>query len=289
MKQMIDQAHKNNSRTAKELAVLYMRFKLVVDRTIAPQMMKVQFTQPKVAKMMASIQNQVFDAEQKINPLVQQLAKQGNSSSIPGLSTPGASLPATTPSKSVGQAGVVGVPYGQISTNSAASTANSSAASNPYATSSNAYGANSGAAAATGGKQYFAYGQMPTNQTTTTASTSNPYSGQSYGQYGVQSQVTQQPSTSSSFRNNTGMRTVVCPIEVVAEFLKVSNFNTNKKIETCAILGGEERNGELIITTLIVPTQTGKQDMCTMDDEVELFEAQIAEGCITLGWIHTHP
>ena len=50
------------------------------------------------------------------------------------------------------------------------------------------------------------------------------------------------------------MRTVVCPIEVVAEFLKVSNFNTNKKIETCAILGGEERNGELIITTLIVPT-----------------------------------
>ena len=85
------------------------------------------------------------------------------------------------------------------------------------------------------------------------------------------------------------MRTVVCPIEVVAEFLKVSNANTNRKIETCAILGGEEKNGELIITTLIVPTQTGKQDMCTMDDEVELFEAQIAEGCITLGWIHTHP
>ena len=49
------------------------------------------------------------------------------------------------------------------------------------------------------------------------------------------------------------MRTVVCPIEVIAEFLKISNYNTSIKIETCAILGGEERNGELHITTLIVP------------------------------------
>lgn len=69
------------------------------------------------------------------------------------------------------------------------------------------------------------------------------------------------------------MRTVICPIEVIAEFLKVSNANTTSKIETCAILGGEEINGELVITTLIVPTQTGCQDMCSMDDEVELFDA----------------
>ena len=85
------------------------------------------------------------------------------------------------------------------------------------------------------------------------------------------------------------MRTVVCPIEVVAEFLRVSNPNTTNKIETCAILAGEEKNGELHITTLIVPTQTGKQDQCSMDDEVELFEAQINAGLITIGWIHTHP
>lgn len=26
-----------------------------------------------------------------------------------------------------------------------------------------------------------------------------------------------------------------------------------------------------------------------MDDEVELFECQIAEGLMTIGWIHTHP
>ena len=26
-----------------------------------------------------------------------------------------------------------------------------------------------------------------------------------------------------------------------------------------------------------------------MDDEVELFECQIAEGLMTIGWIHSHP
>ena len=39
------------------------------------------------------------------------------------------------------------------------------------------------------------------------------------------------------------MRTVICPIEVIAEFLKVSHANTSRKIETCAILAGEERDG----------------------------------------------
>ena len=29
--------------------------------------------------------------------------------------------------------------------------------------------------------------------------------------------------------------------------------------------------------------------MCSMDDEVELFECQIAEELMTIGWIHTHP
>lgn len=54
------------------------------------------------------------------------------------------------------------------------------------------------------------------------------------------------------------MRTVICPIEVISEFLRVAHANTSTKIETCAILGGEEKDGQLVITTLIVPTQTGK-------------------------------
>ena len=43
------------------------------------------------------------------------------------------------------------------------------------------------------------------------------------------------------------MRTVICPIEVIAEFLKVAHPNTSTKIETCAILAGNEVNGQLVI------------------------------------------
>lgn len=85
------------------------------------------------------------------------------------------------------------------------------------------------------------------------------------------------------------MKTVICPLEVVAEFLKVSNNMTSKKLETCAILAGEEKNGQLIINTLIVPKQEGHQDHCYMTDEIELFETQIKEEVMTIGWIHTHP
>ena len=74
-----------------------------------------------------------------------------------------------------------------------------------------------------------------------TANSNTNYAGNSIGR-------------SNTFKPVAGLRTVVCPIEVVAEFLKISNPNTlGTKIETCAILAGEERNGELHITTLIVP------------------------------------
>ena len=68
------------------------------------------------------------------------------------------------------------------------------------------------------------------------------------------------------------MRTVVCPIEIVAEFLKLAQPNTKKNVETCAILAGNEIDNQLVITTLIVPTQTGKFDQCAVSDEMELFE-----------------
>ena len=51
---------------------------------------------------------------------------------------------------------------------------------------------------------------------------------------------------------------MICPIDVVADFLKISHGNTSQKLETCAILAGIERNGQLIINTLIVPAQVGK-------------------------------
>lgn len=93
----------------------------------------------------------------------------------------------------------------------------------------------------------------------------------------------------SSIVNNTGLRTVICPIDIVAEFLKLSYNNTSRKIETCAILAGTECGDLLVINTLIVPSQTGSTDQCAMIDELELFEAQMEHTVMTIGWIHTHP
>ena len=85
------------------------------------------------------------------------------------------------------------------------------------------------------------------------------------------------------------MRPVICPYEIVEEFIKLANANTSLKIETCAILAGIERDNTLIIDTLIIPVQEGHEDHCFMTDEITMFEAQIANKVMTLGWIHTHP
>ena len=68
------------------------------------------------------------------------------------------------------------------------------------------------------------------------------------------------------------MRQVLCPIEIVEDFIARAKVNTVNKLETCAILGGKERGGQLIITHLIIPQQQGHHDHCFMTDEIELFE-----------------
>lgn len=86
-----------------------------------------------------------------------------------------------------------------------------------------------------------------------------------------------------------GLKTVICPLEIVEEFIKIANQNTAKKLETCAILAGLEKDGLLIINHLIIPKQEGHTDHCFMTDEIGMFEAQINNKVMTIGWIHTHP
>lgn len=50
------------------------------------------------------------------------------------------------------------------------------------------------------------------------------------------------------------LRTMYCPYEIVEAFIELAKMNTNRKLETCAILAGSERNDALIIDTLIIPT-----------------------------------
>ena len=50
-----------------------------------------------------------------------------------------------------------------------------------------------------------------------------------------------------------GLRTVYCPNEIVESFIQLAEYNTSRKLETCAILAGIEVNGALVIETLIIP------------------------------------
>lgn len=104
--------------------------------------------------------------------------------------------------------------------------------------------------------------------------------------YSPDTQPFLQKQTSASSSN---LRKVLCPLEIIDSFIRLSQANTQSKLETCAILAGNEKSGELVIDTLIIPKQEGHQDHCFMTDEIELFEAQINHKVMTIGWIHTHP
>jgi STAM-binding protein len=51
---------------------------------------------------------------------------------------------------------------------------------------------------------------------------------------------------------------MICPIEVLSEFRARAKANTDRLIETCGILAGIEKNGQLHITALIIPKQEGQ-------------------------------
>jgi len=83
------------------------------------------------------------------------------------------------------------------------------------------------------------------------------------------------------------------PRRLIADFLKIAEPNTNRGergVETCGVLGGRlVARGELQVTTLIVPKQTGGPDTCAMTNEDELFNYCMDASLLTMGWIHTHP
>lgn len=98
----------------------------------------------------------------------------------------------------------------------------------------------------------------------------------------------------------------------MSKFLSIARSNTDKNVETCAILAGRMAKDQFTITNVIVPKQKGKlrnlidldpflrltrksfrfsgtSDSCTMVSDDELFEYQFSHELLTLGWIHTHP
>lgn len=94
---------------------------------------------------------------------------------------------------------------------------------------------------------------------------------------------------------NTGMRPMLIDGELLSDFMRLVHGNTVKGIETCGILTGKlvsregDGDGCFVVTELILPRQKGSQNTCEMIDEDSLFDYQMKNDLMTLGWIHTHP
>lgn len=86
-----------------------------------------------------------------------------------------------------------------------------------------------------------------------------------------------------------GLRTVVVPGGLFSKFLNFAQKNTEKNVETCAILAGKLSRNQLTVSHLLVPKQTGTSDSCFTESEEEVLEYQDRLGLDTVGWVHTHP
>lgn len=91
------------------------------------------------------------------------------------------------------------------------------------------------------------------------------------------------------FLGTQGLRTVVVPETLFSRFLHMCRWNTEKNIETCAILAGKFSKNQLMISHLLVPKQSGTADSCFTESEEEVLEYQDVYGLDTIGWVHTHP
>eukprot|EP00871_Galdieria_phlegrea_P000746 jgi/Galph1/1672/GphlegSOOS_G338.1 len=88
----------------------------------------------------------------------------------------------------------------------------------------------------------------------------------------------------------TNLRTVQISEELICLFESLVKRNTERNIETCGILAGILSEKQcIVVTTLIIPKQTGNSDSCEMLEEEELFAFQEKKQLMTIGWIHTHP
>jgi len=84
------------------------------------------------------------------------------------------------------------------------------------------------------------------------------------------------------------LKEIYYPPELIQEFIKRSEPNTKKNIETCGILCGIKKDA-YYITNIFIPPQSGTSDTC-ITTNYEVIDHYVSERkLITLGWIHTHP
>lgn len=64
--------------------------------------------------------------------------------------------------------------------------------------------------------------------------------------------------------------------EMLFVFESIAKKNTKHNKETCGVLAGVLKDHVLVVTSLIIPKQTGMSDSCEMLSEEELFALQVS-------------
>ena len=85
---------------------------------------------------------------------------------------------------------------------------------------------------------------------------------------------------------------VTIPFDLAGTFHELAKRNTSKGIETCGILlGYQQFNSSILVTTVVVPEQTGTRDTCETlpGAEEKILAYALTNELVCLGWIHTHP
>lgn len=93
-------------------------------------------------------------------------------------------------------------------------------------------------------------------------------------------------------QSSTSTPKITIPFDLPSTFSSIARTNTAKGIETCGILlGFQQSTDSFLITSLLIPDQTGTHDTCETIGSAEerILSHALTNELVCLGWIHTHP
>jgi STAM-binding protein len=83
------------------------------------------------------------------------------------------------------------------------------------------------------------------------------------------------------------LKPVEVPQDILKRFMALSAENTELQKETLGLLMGKIRSDKYVVTTLLIPNQSGGSDWCTMEDDDMIVQFQERRFLVTLGWVRT--
>jgi STAM-binding protein len=90
-------------------------------------------------------------------------------------------------------------------------------------------------------------------------------------------------------RQMQNLKPVDVPKDILKRFMALAAENTELKKETLGLLLGKIRHEKYIVTTLLIPNQSGGEDWCAMENDDMIVQFQERRFLVTLGWVSSTP